>query len=151
MTEKKLKDHIKRKLSRYNSLTFERRQLEEQLARLENTLTGPKLQELDGMPRGSGGGDAMANLVAELVSLQEKYKEKLTQITAAQSEVENLIESLEPTERRLMRHRYLEGKVWEEVCVEMSYSWRQTHNIHARALDKLVAIERTKEEHHGAD
>lgn len=151
MTEKKLKEHIKRKLSRYNSLTFERMQLEEQLAVLEMTMTAPKAQALDGMPRGSAGGDAMASLVAELVGLQDKYKEKLSQIIAAQAEVENLIESLEPTERRLMRHRYLEGMVWEEVCVEMAYSWRQTHNIHARALDKLVAMEMAKEENYGTD
>jgi hypothetical protein len=39
-----------------------------------------------------------------------------------------------------MRHRYLEGLTWEKVCVEMNYSWRQTHNIHARALDKLVDL-----------
>lgn len=139
VTEKK--KHIKRKLSRYNSLTFERLQLEEQLARLEATATAPKVQALDGMPKGSSGGDAMAGIVAELVSLEQKYKEKLSQIVAAQTEVENLIESLDPIERRLLRCRYLEGMVWEEVCVEMGYSWRQTHNIHARALDKLVAME----------
>ena len=141
VTEKKKREHIKRKLSRYNSLTYERLQLEEQLARIEATATSPKVQALDGMPKGSSGGDAMAGIVAELVSLEEKYKEKLSQIVAAQAEVENLIESLEPVERRLLRCRYLEGMVWEEVCVEMGYSWRQTHNIHARALDKLVAME----------
>lgn len=142
MTEqKKIREHIKHKLSRYNSLTWERHQLEEQLVSLEATATAPRVQALDGMPRGSGGGDVMASIVAELVSLREKYKAKLSQIVEAQTEVENLIDSLEPTERRLMRCRYLEGMVWEEVCVEMRYSWRQTHNIHARALDKLVAAE----------
>jgi hypothetical protein len=27
---------------------------------------------------------------------------------------------------------------WEEVCVRIGYSWRQTHNIHSRILDKLA-------------
>lgn len=141
LTEKQYREHIKHKLSRYNSLTHERMQMEEQLAKLEATMTSPKVQNLDGMPKGSAGGNAMDNLVAELVNLQEKYKAKLLAITMAQNEVENMIESLEPTERRLMRCRYLEGMVWEEVCVTIGYSWRQTHNIHSRILDKLVALE----------
>jgi hypothetical protein len=37
-----------------------------------------------------------------------------------------------------MRLRYLEGLGWEAVCVEIGYSWRQTHNIHARALAQLL-------------
>lgn len=145
MVEKKIREVLKHKLSRYNSLTFERRQLEEQLAKLEATATAPRVQALDGMPRGSCGGDALTALVAELVSLQEKYKEKLTAIMTAQKEVESLIEGLEPTERRLMRCRYLEGMVWEEVCVEMGYSWRQTHRLHGKILDKLVAAMTEKE------
>jgi len=144
MKEDQIRDNIKRKLSRYNGLRFERMQLEEQIAKLEATMYAPRVQALDGMPRGSAGGDAMTNLVAELARLQDKYKEKLVKITEAQNEVENLIENLEPTERRLMRLRYLDGMVWEEVCVAIGYSWRQTHNIHARVLDKLVAAEKEK-------
>ena len=70
MTEKQYREHIKHKLSRYNSLTHERMQMEEQLAKLEATMTSPKVQNLDGMPKGSAGGNAMDNLVAELVNLQ---------------------------------------------------------------------------------
>jgi hypothetical protein len=39
-----------------------------------------------------------------------------------------------------MRHRYIDGKSWEEVCVAISYSWRQTHNLHDQALNKLLEM-----------
>ena len=143
--QEKLREQIKRRLHAYVDRKHELQQLEQQLAQLEVTLTSPRSQAMDGMPRGSGGGDAMAAIVAELVGLQDKYKVKMAQLLAAQTEVEELIDSLEDTvERQVMRCRYIEGKVWEEVCVVMNYSWRQTHRIHGRALNKLVEAEMEK-------
>ena len=52
-----------------------------------------------------------------------------------------MIEGLEPTERKLARFRYIDGLAWEAVCEMMTYSWRQTHRIHGRMLDKLAAAE----------
>lgn len=147
MSENQLREQIKRKLHSYNATRWECKQIEEQLEQLRATIEAPRSQAMDGMPHGSRGGDAMAGIVAELVGLQEKYTDKLHRLNAALAEVEDMIDGLEdPVERRLMRCRYIEGKVWEEVCVEMNYSWRQTHNIHSKALDKLVTAEMEKKE-----
>lgn len=140
--QEKLKEQIKRRLHSYIDRRYECQQLEQQLQQLEATITAPRGQAMDGMPKGPGGGDAMAAVVAELIGLQEKYTTKLKQLLAAQKEVEELIDSLEDTvERQVMRCRYIEGKVWEEVCVVMNYSWKQTHRYHSRALNKLVEAE----------
>ena len=89
----------------------------------------------------------MTGIVAELVGLQESYKNKLHRLNAALAEVEDMVDSLDdPVERRLLRCRYIDDLTWEEVCVEMNYSWRQTHRIHGNALDKLVAAEMNKME-----
>ena len=145
--QEKLKEQIKHKLHAYVDREHERKQLADRLTALETSATSPRTQAMDGMPRGSGGGDAMTSIVAELVGLQEKYRAKLLQLTRAQAEVEDMIGSLDdPIERRLMRYRYIVGMVWEEVCVEMNYSWRQTHRIHSAVLDKLVAAEMGKQE-----
>ena len=60
-----------------------------------------------------------------------------TAATRAVKTIEKAIEGLNPTTRMLLRYRYIEGLTWEEVCVRLSYSWRQTHRLHARALDQL--------------
>jgi hypothetical protein len=36
-----------------------------------------------------------------------------------------------------IRFHYIKGRIWEEVCIEMAYSWMQAHRIHAKALEKL--------------
>lgn len=137
-TRDEVKQYIKERLHCYIARGRERLQLEQELQELESTMTSPRVQELDGMPKGSGGGDPMTGIVASYLELQERYKEKLQDLVGAQTEVEELIEGLEPTERTLLRCRYIEGLVWEEVCVRMGYSWRQTHRLHSKILDKLV-------------
>lgn len=133
-----IKQHIKERLHSYIARERERLQLEQELQELESSMTSPRIQALDGMPKGSGSGDPLTGILSNYLELQERYMEKLQSSVAAQTEVEKMIEGLEPTERTLLRCRYIEGLVWEEVCVRMSYSWRQTHRLHSKILDKLV-------------
>ena len=128
---------VKLQLGEYRAIKREAAQIEEQLQMLTGAPSGT---QLDGMPRGSGVGDPVGRIVAQRGALTERYEAKLAELLAAQRHVEELIETLEPTERTLLRHRYIEGMTWEGVCVAVGYSWRQTHNIHARALDKLTDI-----------
>lgn len=126
---------IKRQLSGYQARKRELKQIEALMADLDGAPGG---QNLDGMPRGSTVGDPVAAVVAQRLALREKYQAKLAELYEAQRAVEDMIESLDSVERELLRHRYIEGMTWEGVCVAISYSWRQTHNLHAQALDKLA-------------
>ena len=47
-------------------------------------------------------------------------------------------------EAYLIRLRYLELKRWEEICVEMNYSWKHIHRIHSDALMLLAKKDDTK-------
>lgn len=132
------RDELKRQLHRYKDLQAEHRQIALELEKVEAFMSGPKGTNWDGMPRGGSAGDPMLSVVAQHIHLQERYQAKLAELAAAQAHIEELIDSLEPMERTLFRHRYIEGLTWEEVCVVIGYSWRQTHNIHGRALDKLL-------------
>lgn len=144
MTEEELKDarhRVKRRLYRYLDLKRERDQIAEELRTAEGTATSPSSPNLDGMPRASGYGDAMVGRVSEIISLRELYERKRDEISDAMLAIEDAIEGLEPVERTLLRYRYIYGMTWEQVSVAMNYSWRQTHKIHARALDKLAIQE----------
>ena len=132
------KDELKKQLHSYRDLDAERRQIELELERVEAFMTAPKGTNWDGMPRGGSGGDPILSVVTQHIHLQERYQTKLAELAEAQTEIEDMIEGLEPRERQLMRHRYIDGMCWEEVCVAMCYSWRQTHNIHSSALDKIL-------------
>jgi RNA polymerase sigma factor (sigma-70 family) len=69
--------------------------------------------------------------------LRECYTKKLEELVAAQLEIEKAIETLDPTERELVRLRYIDGLSWYKIMRTINYSEQQTHRIHARALIKL--------------
>lgn len=135
------KDELKKFLHSYKDLESERRQIAAELEKVEALMASPKAQNLTGMPRTPGVSDPVFNMVDVHVTLVDRYQAQLRRLAAAQTAIETLIESLEPLTRQLMRYRYIDGLRWEEVCVAIGYSWRQTHNIHAKALDDLLERE----------
>lgn len=140
------KDEIKKLLHSYTDMKREHAQILDALDRLEAAMSAPRATNMDGMPRGgSGPSDPTGDLAAQHLALMEKYRAQLRYLTRAQSSIELLIEPLDSRARTLMRHRYIEGMRWEEVCVAIGYSWRQTHNIHSQALDRLLELQNTAE------
>lgn len=132
-TEMEIRQAIKRKLGLYKILKQEQEQIEETLNRMEAEMTDPRIQTLEQSYE-----DPMISYVIKRAELIDKYREKRTQLIDAQAEIENMIDNLEPTERQLARYRYFDGMTWEEVCVAMNYSWRQTHRIHSRLIGRLA-------------
>lgn len=128
------KDELKERLKLYKKLKKERAEI----AAEYNALADPRGANLDGMPKSPGSGDAMVSLTEKRQAVLKRYEAKLDEIDAFLLWVEDLIEGLEPDERRLMRFRYIQGLKWEEVCVAIGYCWRQAHNIHGQILDKLM-------------
>ena len=128
----------KERLRHYRDIKRETAQIRSTLQELEASMTSPRAQALDGMPRsGSQAYDHLADVVAKHQDLVDQYCAKLDELAAEQMQIEQAIESLQPRERELIRYRYIEGLSWEEICVRMSYSWRQTHRIHANALQQI--------------
>jgi DNA-directed RNA polymerase specialized sigma24 family protein len=72
-----------------------------------------------------------------LQPLRTFYRSKLEALATAQLEIERALETLDYTERELIRLRYIDGLEWHQVCAAINYSWQQTHRIHARVLKKL--------------
>lgn len=104
----------KEQLRQYRSIKIEASQIERRIAELEGCghydITDP---------------------------LRVLYRKKLEELVAVQLRIEKAIESLNPTERELMRLRYIDGVDWTEVAATINYEWAQTHRVHARALRKI--------------
>ena len=129
----------KERLRAYKDLRQERDQLAKMLGDIEAVMYGPRASRMDGMPRGGSGGTGGPTeaLATRHIEVEQRYREKVAELTALLDEIEQAIEALDPRERTLIRLHYIEGRIWEEVCIEMSYSWMQVHRIHAKALEKL--------------
>lgn len=131
----------KERLRGYLDLKNEHAQLRQQLEAIEAALYSPKAQRLTGMPAAPSHGNAMEDMAARHLELMDRYRAKMLELAEEQLAIEKAIEALEPTSRMLLRFRYIDGLPWEEVCVRMNYSWRQTHRLHSRALDALKEME----------
>lgn len=128
----------KERLRKYRDLLKEKEQLDQQLETIEAALYHPKIQRMKQTPGAPSPGNATEDLTLKHLELLERYRGKLAELTLEQLAIEDAIERLPHRERTLIRLYYIKGLTWEQVCVEINYSWRQTHRIHARALEMLA-------------
>lgn len=112
--------------------------LENELLELETEATRQTAQLTQERKSQNYNPDRLAELVAKIVEVQEEINRQLQQSYELVAKIEKAIEKLPEREKYLIRARYIDCKSWEQVAVEMNYSWKQIHRIHANAL-KLLA------------
>ena len=90
------------------------------------------------LPSGSRKSDPTAKMPEKVESIAAKIDRQLNRCMALRYEIEEAINKLEnPTERLLMRKRYIEGKTWDKVAVEMNYTFRHIIRMHGQILQKM--------------
>ena len=72
--------------------------------------------------------------------LKKRYKKLCDKLAKELQAIENAIETLSPTERTIIRLRYIEGLSWQAICYRVGYEWAATHRKHASALAKLEKL-----------
>lgn len=79
-----------------------------------------------------------------LVELEYKLDERIDALCAAKTEILDTIQQLTDSRERIaLQLYYIDMKTWEEVCVELHYSWRQTMYIRKQAIkhvDEIIAL-----------
>lgn len=66
------------------------------------------------------------------------YKAKRDRLGVILQRIEDALDALEPTERIILRGRYVEGRSWTAICTDVHYSRTSAIRIHDRALRKLT-------------
>lgn len=78
-----------------------------------------------------------------LVELEDKIDELIDRLYATKTDILGVIDKLEDRREFLaLKVYYIDMKTWEEVCVELHYSWRQTMYIRKQAIkhvDEIIA------------
>ena len=76
-----------------------------------------------------------------LVELEDKIDELIDRLYATKTEILGAIDKLEDRREFLaLKVYYIDMKTWEEVCVELHYSWRQTMYIRKQAIKHVEEI-----------
>jgi DNA-directed RNA polymerase specialized sigma subunit len=126
----------KKELKQYIWIQDNIKYLEDKLEELKTTAANTNTK-LSDMPKGSPSKDSLANIVCKIVEVQEKVNKEVEKGYQKMKEIEKSIENLDEREKRLIRLRYIKGLKWEKICVEMNYSWRQIHRLHAGILKEI--------------
>ena len=76
-----------------------------------------------------------------LVELESLVNEKIDEQIKIKTEILEAISQIRDRRQRIvLTEYYLNMKTWEQVAVEINYSWRQVMNIHGRALQEMQRI-----------
>ena len=124
-------------LQQYRWIRKNINRLQERLIELKTEATKMTTQ-LTEEPKGTSNADKLSSLVAQIIDTQDEISRQLQEAYRLELQIESAIDKLPEREKYLIRARYVEQKTWEQICVDMNYSWKQTHRIHARALKMLA-------------
>ena len=127
----------KKQLQEYYWLKRNINQLEDRLLELETQATKITSTITDEPKNSSSNGDKISNIVIKIIDVKYKINSQLQRSYQILEEIENTIEKLPERERYLMRSKYIEGKTWEQIAVDMNYSWMHIHRIHSKALKMI--------------
>lgn len=78
--------------------------------------------------------------VAELVDAQNRAKLEVDRLTALEQEIVQTISHTDEPYRTILYERYINGKTWEQVAVEMHYTYRRVIQLHGDALRTVAEI-----------
>lgn len=136
-TVKQENERKKEYLNGYKRLCDKIKQLGDQAESIQCEIENAKVQQLSDMPKGGKQTD-LSDYIVRLEEINEQINDILKVLRNRKIKIEKSIASMKDgTESRIIRLRYIEFKQWEQICVDIGYSWRQTHYIHGRALNNI--------------
>ena len=85
--------------------------------------------------------DKFTDPVSKIIELEQEINEDIDNLVDLKRVARRMIEQLSDDAEKLVLYKYyFENKTFEQVSVEMKYSWRRIHQIHGDALKKLERL-----------
>ena len=137
MTKRERNEKKKEYLNRYRQAVRKYNSLQEQEKQLRSQMDGPKAIEYSDMPKAYKQTD-LSDYMVRLERILDRIANEKNEMQKIQLEIEEkIIDVMDGEQSRILYLRYIQFMKWEDICVEMGYSWRQIHNIHSKALNDL--------------
>lgn len=111
----------------------------EEIERLNALATKTTSSLVDDKVQSSSSQQKMADCVAKIISLQEEINAEIDRFIDYKQEVRNTIESSCDSECiKLLHSRYFMYKTWEQIAVEMNFTYQWVAGgLHQRALAQV--------------
>ena len=99
---------------------------------------GVRSVALDGMPRGSGGGDALANAIARIDDMREELAAELEGYRRERAEAVRILLGIDDEARfKAVMLRHVERLRWSEVAFRMGYGESRARELCDEGLASL--------------
>ncbi len=133
----------KQHLSRYQEINREIDALVEDCDRLRSLAERVGCGQLDGMPK-SANPDPSAQFtraIEQIIAKEAEIDRRIEAMMVVRDEIELTIETVsDATLRTLLRYRYICGWTWEQIAVEMHYSYMHVCRLHGKALGEVKML-----------
>lgn len=122
-------------LRRFRESKLKEQELLDELNTLEGRYILPS-KVIDDMPHGGAGDQDLSEFGAQYDKLYREIKAQYQKSMEIYHEVSEAIEAMDAGEglKTLLRYRYISGCSWEQVAVNMHYSYRRVTQLHGMAL-----------------
>lgn len=91
----------------------------------------------------TGGGscgvsDRLGAAVAKIIDAEAVVDAEIELLIATERDIQNAIDKVnDETLRTLLYERYINGKTWEQIAVQMNYGYRRVTQLHGKALNAV--------------
>lgn len=127
-------------LTEYKRIEARVRVLQTEVEKLRTDAEGMNIN-LDGMPKASGKPDKIARLAIQLAAYETDLADELSHLWSKRMEIVGELGKLkEPKHFTILHARYIEGKTWERIAVDMDITWRYCYMLHGRALTEFEKV-----------
>lgn len=142
---------IKQRLNRHRRRVLECESMKEEVRYIVESYGDVKSVSFDAMPRGSNVKDSrLERQVLRKVDLEERIAKREKELTCEwQSEIEPMLDFLNPTEALVIRLRYFHAAEWADICRQVygkqddykddpERCMNRTYKLHGKALLALA-------------
>ena len=85
--------------------------------------------------------DKFSNPISKIIELEKEINEDIDKLVDLKRVARRMIEQLDDdVEKMVLYKRYFDNKTFEQISVELNYSWRRIHQLHGDALKKLERL-----------
>lgn len=127
-------------LREYERQTYKVRLLEEELTEVNDSIDSLS-QYSDGLPKSKTPKDKVSKLAEKLADLTAEIAGQRTEALLKKNEVRKTILKIKDTRYiQVLTERYILLNRWEQIAVNLNYSWRYAMKIHKLALEEVQKI-----------
>lgn len=90
-------------------------------------------------PGGGESGSPIERPMDKVLEIDEEIKREIDELQTVRQGIRSALDQLEDENLKLlMEYRYIDGMTWEQVAVEMHYSYMQICRLHGKALKTIM-------------